>query len=90
MKAAKKLQNLQHIHLSEEDKKSRFGAVRGIINQIMLREGVAGFYKGYFVSLACFAPNSALWWFFYDSYSSEFKFIPHISSFYSKNYNIFY
>uniref|UniRef100_A0A0B6ZS60 Solute carrier family 25 member 44 n=1 Tax=Arion vulgaris TaxID=1028688 RepID=A0A0B6ZS60_9EUPU len=27
-----------------------------------------GFYKGYFVSLACFAPNSALWWFFYDHY----------------------
>ena len=38
---------------------------------IYRQDGALGFYKGYFISLACFAPNSALWWFFYDTYSSK-------------------
>ncbi|KAH9509718.1 hypothetical protein Btru_044330 [Bulinus truncatus] len=67
-----KLSNLQHIHLNDNVSMSRFGAVQAIVSTIYKRDGLLGFYKGYFVSLACFAPNSALWWFFYDSYSVFF------------------
>ncbi|KAI8785975.1 solute carrier family 25 member 44 [Biomphalaria glabrata] len=67
-----KLSNLQNIHLNERVSMSRFGAVNAIIRTIYKRDGLLGFYKGYFVSLACFAPNSALWWFFYDSYTVLF------------------
>lgn len=67
-----KLSTLQHIQISESASKSRFGAVQAIVRAVYKRDGLLGFYKGYFVSLACFAPNSALWWFFYDSYSVLF------------------
>ncbi|CAL1533825.1 unnamed protein product [Lymnaea stagnalis] len=67
-----KLSTLQHIQISESASKSRFGAVQAIVHAVYKRDGLLGFYKGYFVSLACFAPNSALWWFFYDSYSVLF------------------
>ena len=70
-KTQRKLSALQTIQISEADKRSRFGAVRSIIRQIRVNEGFLGFYKGYWVSIACFAPNSALWWFFYDQYSSK-------------------
>ncbi|XP_067653516.1 solute carrier family 25 member 44-like [Haliotis asinina] len=68
-KVQKKLSSLQKLEISDEAKKRRFGAVSAVIREVYKRNGLLGFYKGYFVSLTVFAPNSALWWFFYDSYS---------------------
>ncbi|GFN81265.1 solute carrier family 25 member 44 [Plakobranchus ocellatus] len=70
VKAKQKLTKLQHFHISEEEARTRLGSVKAIVKAIYKQDGALGFYKGYFVSLACFAPNSALWWFFYDSYSN--------------------
>ncbi|XP_050406183.1 solute carrier family 25 member 44 [Patella vulgata] len=50
----------------------RFGTVSAVIREVYNKNGLKGFYKGYFVSLTVFAPNSALWWFFYDTYSNLF------------------
>ncbi|KAJ6641643.1 Solute carrier family 25 member 44 [Pseudolycoriella hygida] len=46
--------------------KSRFIVTKEIALAIFRREGILGFYRGYFTSLAMFAPNSALWWNFYQ------------------------
>lgn len=66
-----KLTSLQTLNIPESARQSRFGAVSAVVNAIFQREGFGGFYKGYLVSLLVFAPNSALWWFFYDTYSGE-------------------
>lgn len=66
--AREKLKTLQEIHIPDELRKRQFGTVRGVISHIYTHEGLLGFYKGYIVSLATFAPNSALWWFFYEAY----------------------
>ncbi|XP_076438973.1 solute carrier family 25 member 44-like [Babylonia areolata] len=65
----RKLATIQTLHVSEQARHSRFGAVAAVVESIYRHEGLLGFYKGYFVSLLCFAPNSALWWCFYDMYS---------------------
>ncbi|KAK7497826.1 hypothetical protein BaRGS_00010960 [Batillaria attramentaria] len=65
----RKLATIQTLHVSEEARHSRFGAVAAIVDGVYRQYGPLGFYKGYFVSVMCFAPNSALWWFFYDVYS---------------------
>ena len=70
-RAAHKLASLQTLQVSASDRRSRFGAVRAVVEAVHRQQGAMGFYKGYFVSLMCFAPNSALWWFFYDLYSGE-------------------
>lgn len=67
----RKLEKLQQLDIPEKVRKRRFGAVVAVVKEIYKLDGLLGFYKGYFVSLAVFAPNSALWWFFYDSYSGE-------------------
>ncbi|XP_064596418.1 solute carrier family 25 member 44-like [Liolophura sinensis] len=63
-----KLASLQTIEVSDEMKRTRLGAVMSIIRNVYKRDGILGFYKGYWVSLVVFAPSSALWWFFYDTY----------------------
>ncbi|KAK7096039.1 solute carrier family 25 member 44-like [Littorina saxatilis] len=70
-RAQRKLASLQTVRVSEQARHSRFGAVQAVVETIYRQSGVLGFYKGYFVSLMCFAPNSALWWFFYDIYSDS-------------------
>ncbi|XP_070547225.1 solute carrier family 25 member 44-like [Ptychodera flava] len=40
----------------------------GVIRTIWVKEGMAGFYRGYLASLMSFIPNSALWWPFYHFY----------------------
>lgn len=62
---------LQALHVSEQARHSRFGGVMSILDSIYRQQGPMGFYKGYFVSLLCFAPNSALWWWFYDIYTDS-------------------
>ena len=67
----RKLATLQTLHISEQARHSRFGSVAAVVEAVYQQQGVLGFYKGYFVSLMCFAPNSALWWWFYDIYSGN-------------------
>lgn len=54
--------------------KTQFGLTTSIIKYLYKQDGVKAFYKGYFASLATYAPSSALWWFFYDIYCSEYLF----------------
>lgn len=51
--------------------KSRFVVTKEIAREIFRREGIRGYYRGYFTSLAMFAPNSALWWNFYQVYQGK-------------------
>ena len=44
-----------------------------IIRSIHQQYGLFGFYRGYFISLMTYAPSSALWWFFYDSYCCKYQ-----------------
>ncbi|XP_065884573.1 solute carrier family 25 member 44-like isoform X2 [Dysidea avara] len=39
-----------------------------ITKEIYLKEGLLGFYRGYWISLVTYAPNSALWWGFYSAF----------------------
>jgi len=48
--------------------RTRLQITKDIISEIYRREGIRGYYRGYFTSLAMFAPNSALWWNFYQVY----------------------
>ncbi len=57
--------------LPEEALRSNLGRTRAVIRAVYAQSGVRGFYKGYFTSLAVYAPSSAMWWFFYDLYSGE-------------------
>lgn len=68
----KRLATIQALHVSEEARHSRLGGVTAVIDGVYRQYGMLGFYKGFFVSVMCFAPNSALWWFFYDVYSGEY------------------
>lgn len=71
----RKLAMLQKLKVSKEAQHSRFGGVAAVVNGVYNRYGLLGFYKGYFISVMCFAPNSALWWFFYDVYSDGLTYI---------------
>ena len=76
-KVDKKLAQLQTLKISEAARVSRLGSVKEIMEQVYMRDGLRGFYKGYFVSILVFAPNSALWWAFYDTYTC--KLLPSLS-----------
>lgn len=39
-----------------------------ITREIYQHEGLIGFYRGYWLSLMTYAPNSALWWCFYGAF----------------------
>jgi solute carrier family 25 protein 44 len=41
------------------------------IRAVYLTHGLRGFYRGYFASIAVYAPNSATWWFSYQTYYGE-------------------
>jgi solute carrier family 25 protein 44 len=70
-KARDKLRTLQEIHIPDELRQRRFGTIKAVISHVYKADGILGFYKGYFVSIATFAPNSALWWFFYELYKGK-------------------
>ena len=61
------------LNIPQEALESRLGRTTAVVQAVYQRYGLAGFYKGYFASLAVYAPNSALWWFFYDIYCGEFR-----------------
>lgn len=62
---------LSRLELPPEALSSRLGAAKAIVAVIYRRDGLSGFYRGYFASLLTYAPSSALWWFFYDIYCGE-------------------
>lgn len=42
-----------------------------IAQEILRRDGIGGFYRGYTASLMAYVPNSAMWWGFYHLYQDE-------------------
>lgn len=42
-----------------------------IAREILRRDGLVGYYRGYTASLLAYVPNSALWWGFYHIYQGE-------------------
>lgn len=57
--------------------KSRFSISVDIGKEIMKRDGLKGFYRGYTASLMAYVPNSAMWWAFYHLYQGNiFVYFP--------------
>lgn len=50
---------------------SKLGLGMEITRRIYQKDGLKGFYRGYFASLCTFVPNSAFWWSFYHFYSDQ-------------------
>lgn len=63
---------LDPLKISRDKLKTRLGATKEIVQAVYRQHGVRGFYKGYISSLCVYAPNSALWWFFYDIYCGNY------------------
>ena len=59
------------LNIPESSLKSPFGRSVAVTRAVYQQYGVRGFYKGYLASLAVYAPNSAMWWFFYDIYCGK-------------------
>lgn len=51
--------------------RSRFNVSLDIAKEILRRDGVKGYYRGYTASLIAYVPNSAMWWTFYHFYEGE-------------------
>ena len=63
-----RLTHQDNLHLNQDAMKGRYGGLRSVVTTIYSKYGMAGFYKGYIVSLCTYAPGSAFWWMFYDVY----------------------
>lgn len=50
---------------------NKFGLAMEVTRKVYVRDGLRGFYRGYFASLCTFVPNSAFWWSFYHLYSDN-------------------
>lgn len=50
---------------------SKFSVSVEVAQEILRRDGVRGFYRGYTASLMAYVPNSAMWWGFYHLYQDE-------------------
>ncbi|OWF36374.1 solute carrier family 25 member 44-like [Mizuhopecten yessoensis] len=64
-----KLERLQGIHIQEKGKK--VDVVKAIVSEVYRKEGVGGFYRGYFISLSVYGLGSSLWWPFYEFYANN-------------------
>ena len=64
--SSKVIKSLQQIHIPEELKNKRFGIFLGVVKHVYNNNGFIGFFRGYSSSMFFFAPNSALFWFFYE------------------------
>ncbi|XP_066147565.1 solute carrier family 25 member 44 [Euwallacea fornicatus] len=57
--------------------RSKLAMTVELTRKIIQMDGISGFYRGYWASLAAYVPNSALWWGFYHFYQDELlKIIP--------------
>ncbi|XP_060516524.1 solute carrier family 25 member 44 [Cylas formicarius] len=57
--------------------RSKLAVTLEITRRILKIDGVVGFYRGYWASLAAYVPNSALWWGFYHLYQDEmYRVVP--------------
>ncbi|KAL5288866.1 SLC25A44 family protein [Megaselia abdita] len=60
-----------------DQKRGRLSLSVDIAKEIMRRDGLRGFYRGYSASLMAYVPNSAMWWAFYHMYQEElYKICP--------------
>lgn len=50
---------------------SRLRLSMQIAREIIRRDGITGFYRGYTASMMAYVPNSAMWWAFYHLYQDE-------------------
>lgn len=51
------------------NQKHKGSVASSIIKELYRRDGMKGFYRGYFASVCTYVPASALWWMFYPLYS---------------------
>lgn len=63
-----------------QDEVKRFGIASAITRQLYREGGFLSFYRGYFASLICFAPSSAIWWMLYQHFNDIFDNLPLTSS----------
>ena len=64
--------SMKPLYIPPESARTKLGAAKAIVLAVYKRDGIRGFYKGYLASLSVYAPNSAMWWFFYDIYCGKF------------------
>ncbi|CAG0915537.1 unnamed protein product [Notodromas monacha] len=56
------------LNLDYKKYKSKFDLTVAIGKRVYERDGVLGFYRGYWASLCTYVPTSAMWWSFYQLY----------------------
>ena len=55
----------------DRNRVSKLGYSLPVIRELYKRDGIRGFYRGYFASLSTYVPSSALWWMFYPIYTGD-------------------
>lgn len=56
--------------LSPKTLENKFQTLVHVIREVYRRDGLPGFYRGYFASLSTYVPGSAFWWTFYPLYKA--------------------
>lgn len=64
-------EHMNPLGINFDGKRGRFYICMDIAKEIIRRDGVQGFYRGYTASLLAYVPNSAMWWAFYHLYQEE-------------------
>lgn len=55
--------------LIKQSESLKYGLSIAVVRELYRTDGLAGFYRGYFASLATYVPSSAAWWMFYPIYT---------------------
>ena len=62
----------------QTENRTRAQIARDITKTIYYQDGIRGFYRGYFASLATYVPSSASWWTFYHFFQEcLYTVLPH-------------
>lgn len=77
-----------HVHIVNPldiqfERKSKLEIALNITRKVYEKDGLRGFYRGYFASLCTYVPNSACWWSFYHFYADNLVlfapvWVPHL------------